>query len=314
MAEGASEQAASIEETSSSLEEIASMTKQNSENATTVNSLMSESKHSVDNGLKEMGEMKDAMGSISRASDDIAKITKVIEEIAFQTNLLALNAAVEAARAGEHGKGFAVVAEEVRNLAQRAGAASKDIAGLIQNAVEKAKAGHEVSEKLAHSLADIAEGVKKSGDIAAEVAAASREQSQGVDQISQAVAQMDTVTQQNAAAAEESASSSEELSAQSEMLDTLVRDLNRLVNGGATNGAAPRALAAAPKPKAALRLPAERPKGLPAPKVHVTAMKIGVDKGKAVVAARGSAGTRAKVPAGTAEEVIPFTDEDFKEF
>ncbi|MBI5179755.1 MAG: hypothetical protein HZA04_10915 [Nitrospinae bacterium] len=315
MAEGASEQAASIEETSSSLEEISSMTKQNADNATTVNGLMTESRRSVESGLAEMGEMKEAMASISKSSDDIAKITKVIEEIAFQTNLLALNAAVEAARAGEHGKGFAVVAEEVRNLAQRAGSASKDIAGLISNAVEKAKAGNEVSQKLAHSLADIAEGIKKSGDIAAEVAAASSEQSQGVSQISQAVEQMDSVTQASAASAEEAASGSEELSAQAEVLDATVQSLDRLVNGG-TDGAGARPVRALP-PKREARPLAERPKGLPAPKVHVKAMKIGVDKGKATVTARGEATARPslKVAAGkAAEEVIPFGEDDSKEF
>ncbi len=313
MAEGASEQAAAIEETSSSLEEVASMTKQNADNANTVNSLMAETKKAVEAGLSEMTEMSHAMESIRKASDDIAKIIKVIEEIAFQTNLLALNAAVEAARAGEHGKGFAVVAEEVRNLAQRASSASKDIAGLIGNAVERAQAGHQITERLAKSLNEMAAGIKKSGDIAAEVAAASREQSQGVEQINGAVTQMDSVTQANAASAEEAASGSEELAAQAEMLDGVVGDLNHLVNGG--NGSGNGHRQALPAHVAA------KPKGLPPPRGHeplkthaplmvkVKGMKLAADKGKTEKA-------EAKpVHAGVkAEEAIPFGDEEFKDF
>ncbi len=323
MAEGASEQAASIEETSASLEEVASMTKQNADNANAVNNLMTESKKAVETGLAEMTEMTHAMESIRKASDDIAKIIKVIEEIAFQTNLLALNAAVEAARAGEHGKGFAVVAEEVRNLAQRASTASKDIAGLIQNSVERAHAGHQITERLAKSLNEMATGIKKSGDIAAEVAAASREQSQGVEQINGAVTQMDSVTQANAASAEEAASGSEELAAQAEMLDGVVGDLNKLVNGSDGSGNGHR-----------LALPEHavaKPKGLPQPHarqpvtthapltVKVKGMKFTPNKGKVEKTASAEAGHGAPkstpVHAGAkAEEAIPFGDEEFKDF
>lgn len=313
MAEGASEQAASIEETSSSLEEVSSMTKQNADNADKVNSLMSDTKKAVDMGLSEMTEMSQAMESIRKASDDIAKIIKVIEEIAFQTNLLALNAAVEAARAGEHGKGFAVVAEEVRNLAQRASSASKDIAGLIGNAVERAQVGHQITERLAKSLNEMATGIKKSGDIAAEVAAASREQSQGIEQINGAVTQMDAVTQANAASAEEAASGSEELSAQAEMLDGVVGDLNHLVNGSGGSGNGHRQ--ALPERTVA------KPKGLPQPRAHeplkahaplsvkVKGMKFTADKGKAEKAATKPVHAGAK-----AEEAIPFGDQEFKDF
>jgi methyl-accepting chemotaxis protein len=310
MAEGASEQAASIEETSSSLEEVASMTKQNAENANTVNSLMGETKKAVETGLNEMTEMSQAMESIRKASDDIAKIIKVIEEIAFQTNLLALNAAVEAARAGEHGKGFAVVAEEVRNLAQRASSASKDIAGLIGNAVERAQAGHQITERLAKALNEMATGIKKSGDIAAEVAAASREQSQGVEQINQAVTQMDSVTQANAASAEEAASGSEELSAQAEVLDTIVGDLNHLVNGsnGSGNGGS------AHRPTLPARTertahPVAKPKGLPAP--HKAVLHKGGNGGHKFAA---PAQPRAVAKTVKADEVIPFGDDDMKDF
>ncbi|MBI5179087.1 MAG: methyl-accepting chemotaxis protein [Nitrospinae bacterium] len=308
MAEGASEQAASIEETSSSLEEISSMTKHNSDNSNAVNNLMADSKRVVDNGVVEMKEMTTAMGDIKKASDDIAKIIKVIEEIAFQTNLLALNAAVEAARAGEHGKGFAVVAEEVRNLAQRAASASKDIAGLIQNAVAKSDNGTEISSRVAKSLDEIADRIKKAGDLAAEVAAASIEQSQGVEQISKAVTQMDAVTQQNAATAEESASSSEELSAQAEVLNTLVQDLAGIIFGGSAAKVATTVKAAPSHREPAVHVAHAKPKGLPAPKVAA----------KRPAPAPAHAPAPAPAPKGPknvkAEEVIPFDDDDFKDF
>ncbi len=302
MAEGASEQAASIEETSSSLEEISSMTKHNADNSNAVNNLMSETKRGVDKGSGQMKELVTAMGDIKKASDDIAKIIKVIEEIAFQTNLLALNAAVEAARAGEHGKGFAVVAEEVRNLAQRAGTASKDIAQLIQNAVSKADSGNEITVQVAKSLEEIATGIKKAGDLAAEVAAASVEQAQGVEQINKAITQMDSVTQANAANAEEAASSSEELSAQAEVLNSNVLQLGAVIFGGEHGSRAP-AAAPARKPAPAARpaakpmgKPMAKPKGLPAPRKPAPAP-----------ASKGPRSVKA-------EEVIPFDDDDFKEF
>ncbi len=302
MAEGASEQAASIEETSSSLEEISSMTKHNADNSNAVNNLMGETKRGVDKGSGQMKELVTAMGDIKKASDDIAKIIKVIEEIAFQTNLLALNAAVEAARAGEHGKGFAVVAEEVRNLAQRAGTASKDIAQLISNAVSKADSGNEITVQVAKSLDEIATGIKKAGDLAAEVAAASVEQAQGVEQINKAVTQMDSVTQANAANAEEAASASEELSAQAELLNGHVQQLAGVIFGGEHGSHAPAAAPARrPAPKPAARpaaKPMAKPKGLPAPRKAAPAP---------APASKGPKSVKA-------EEVIPFDDDDFKEF
>ena len=231
LAQGASEQASSLETTAASLEQIASMTRQNADNANSANSLMQDGRRDVDAGSRSMEEMIKAMNSIKESSNEISKIIKVIEEIAFQTNLLALNAAVEAARAGEHGKGFAVVAEEVRNLAQRSATASKDTASLIENAVSKANDGSEIVQKAAKALDAISESTKKVGDLVSEIAAASNEQSKGVEEVNQAVSQMDSVTQQNASSAEESASASEELSAQAESMNDVVNDLVGIISG-----------------------------------------------------------------------------------
>ena len=236
LAQGASEQASSLESTVASLEEIATMTRQNADNANSANSLMENSRQDVENGSHSMQEMVSSMESIKDSSAEISKIIKVIEEIAFQTNLLALNAAVEAARAGEHGKGFAVVAEEVRNLAQRSATASKDTASLIENAVAKADEGSNIVQKAAKALEAISESTKKVGDLVSEIAAASNEQSKGVEQVNGAVNQMDAITQQNASSAEQSASASEELSAQAESMNDVVNDLVNIVQGRGGNG------------------------------------------------------------------------------
>jgi methyl-accepting chemotaxis protein len=234
LADGAGEQAASIEETSSSLEELASMTRRNSENAEKSNDLAKQACQAADKGSKDMAAMSSAMGAIKTSSDDIAKIIRTIDEIAFQTNILALNAAVEAARAGEAGMGFAVVADEVRNLAQRSAQAAKETAAKIEDAIGKTNQGVGLSEKVAQALNEIVAKVHEVDDLASEVANASREQSQGITQINTAVGQMDKVTQSNAATAEESAAAAEELNAQAETLKESVHQLMRLVGGART--------------------------------------------------------------------------------
>ncbi len=231
LAEGASEQAASLEETSASLEEMASMTKRNADNARQANELAAQARVAADTGSKDMVAMSEAMQEIKNSSDDIAKIIRTIDEIAFQTNILALNAAVEAARAGEAGMGFAVVADEVRNLAQRSALAAKETAAKIESAIAKTAQGVVINGKVAASLNEIVDKTRQVDTLAAEVASASREQSQGIQQVNIAVTQMDKITQSNAASAEESASAAQELNAQAVSLKEAVNELLRLVGG-----------------------------------------------------------------------------------
>ncbi len=231
LAEGATEQAAGLEETSSSLEEMSAMTKQNADNAQQANTLMEQAGKVVGEMAKATQEMNTSINDIKAGADETVKINKVIDEIAFQTNLLALNAAVEAARAGEAGKGFAVVAEEVRNLAMRSAEAAKNTADLLDGSQRKAENGVHVVEQVKTSLEQTQQNAGKVAGLIAEIAAASAEQAQGIDQVNTAVSQMDKVTQQTAANAEESASASEELSAQAEQMQGIVQDLVALVNG-----------------------------------------------------------------------------------
>jgi methyl-accepting chemotaxis protein/methyl-accepting chemotaxis protein-1 (serine sensor receptor) len=169
------------------------------------------------------------MASIQASSQQVAKIIKTIDEIAFQTNILALNAAVEAARAGEAGMGFAVVADEVRNLAQRSAQAAKDTAGLIEESIGKAQDGNHKVEQVAASISGITGSIASVKGLVDEVSVASRQQAQGIDQVSQAIAQMEKVTQTTAATAEESAAASEELSAQAAEAMAVIGRLKTLV-------------------------------------------------------------------------------------
>ncbi|MEI6128067.1 MAG: methyl-accepting chemotaxis protein, partial [Pseudomonadota bacterium] len=194
MSQGATEQASSLEEITSSMNEVGSQTRQNAENASQANKLASEARDAAEKGNSQMSKMVTAMGEINQSSQNIAKIIKVIDEIAFQTNLLALNAAVEAARAGKHGKGFAVVAEEVRNLAARSAKAAKETAELIEGSVKKVEGGTQIANQTAEALKEIVGVAGKVSDLVAEIAAASNEQAQGVSQITIGLGQIDQVT------------------------------------------------------------------------------------------------------------------------
>ncbi len=237
LAEGASEQAAAIEETSSSLEEMSSMTKQNAAHANEANNLMAETTLVVSRANSSMGELTASMAEISKASEETSKIIKSIDEIAFQTNLLALNAAVEAARAGAAGAGFAVVADEVRNLAMRVADAAKNTANLIEGTVKKINEGSEIVRKTSTEFLQVAASAEKISGLVGEIAAASNEQAQGIEQINRAVSEMDKVVQQNAANAEESASSSVEMNAQAAHMKGFIEDFVAIV-GRTANGAA----------------------------------------------------------------------------
>ena len=235
LAEGSSEQASAIEETSSSLEEMTSMTKQNAGNAVQADNLMKQTNEVVKKANSSMETLTNSMREISAASEETSKIIKTIDEIAFQTNLLALNAAVEAARAGEAGAGFAVVAEEVRNLAMRSADAAKNTSVLIEGTVKKIKDGSDLVAHTNEAFAEVAVSSSKVGELVGEIAAASQEQAQGIDQINKAVTEMDKVTQQTAANAEESASASEEMNAQAEQMKQVSVALVNII-GGSSDG------------------------------------------------------------------------------
>jgi methyl-accepting chemotaxis protein len=300
LADGASEQAASLEQTSSSMEEMSSMIKQNADHANQANVLMQDTNRVVEEANLAMKELIESMNGISTASEETGKIIKTIDEIAFQTNLLALNAAVEAARAGEAGAGFAVVADEVRNLAMRAAEAARNTANLIDGTVKKVKSGSDIVIRTNETFEKVSNESRKVADLINEITAASNEQAQGIDQINKAITEMDQVVQRNAANAEESASTSQEMSAQALEMKNYSEDLRAIIGGTQNGSAAKTILPSGQRIKKKLSTLEGRPNS-----VNPKGLSRRADPVK-----KTSAGNFKEIDP---EQVIPL-EEDFKEF
>jgi len=297
LAQGGSQQASSLEETSASMEELSSMTRQNTENAQQARGLVQEGKQAAERASDSMKELVVSMNQINEASEETAGIIKAIDEIAFQTNLLALNAAVEAARAGEAGAGFAVVADEVRNLALRAAEAAKNISQLITKTTEKTQRGAQLVTQTNEEFVGLVESTHKVSELVVEIAAASGEQAQSLEQINQSLSQIDQVTQSNAANAEESAAASEELSAQAATMEALVESLVSLVEGHG------RGLAEASQEPGRDN---QRPRGY--------LEYVGKGKKAKIKKLASAVENSNKEPKTKAEKAIPLEEEDFSDF
>ena len=233
LAEGASEQAAAVQETNASLQEISSIIHSTANNASQAKALANESQQAAQVGLDNINAMTAAMAAIEQSGNQVAKIVKAIDEIAFQTNILALNAAVEAARAGEAGAGFAVVADEVRSLAQRSAAAAHESSDKIETALKSSREGSQVLLRVRESFSNIDKKVRETDVLVAEIALAAKEQAQGIEHIGTALDQLGLVTQNNASNAEVSASAAEEMNVQSGVHRELTVKLFALVDGSA---------------------------------------------------------------------------------
>ena len=232
LAQGSTEQASAIEEITASIDDIAEKTKQNASQANAAADMMAKTIAEVKKGNEEMQHMVVAMKEINDSSENISKIIKVIDDIAFQTNILALNAAVEAARAGDAGKGFAVVAEEVRNLAAKSAAAAAETAEMIEDSIRKVEAGSKIADETAKALEQITVDVQESEVIVTEIAEASNYQATAIAQIDRAIEQVSQVVQTNSATSEECAAASVELSNQASRM----RDLISVYKLGDDNG------------------------------------------------------------------------------
>ncbi|WP_413581128.1 methyl-accepting chemotaxis protein [Bdellovibrio sp. HCB288] len=288
LSQSSTEAAASLEETVAALEELTSMVQMNSDNAKQAASLSASSRSSAEAGEADIKNLITAMNDISQSSKKIEEIISVIDDIAFQTNLLALNAAVEAARAGEQGKGFAVVAEAVRALAQRSASSAKDISSLIKDSVSQIDHGSKIADQSGTVLANIVNSIKKVSDLNNEIAAASSEQTTGIQQISKAMNQLDQSSQSNAASAEEIAATSGEINNLATTTQTLTVELTQVIYG--SSDVVPMQTVETEKPKKAAHKAA-------APKV--------LQFKKAPVKATPAKAAKAE----TSEDLIPFDDD-----
>ncbi len=290
LADGASRQAASVEESSASMEEVASMSRRDADNAKEADNLMRDTKKVINEAGTSMTRMTESMAEISAASAETQKIVKTIDEIAFQTNLLALNAAVEAARAGEAGAGFAVVADEVRNLAMRAAEAAKNTSGLIEGTVQKVQVGTSLVEETSKSFGSVSDGTDRIAVLIAEIASSAAEQAAALAQMNQSLQEIETVTQSNASAAEQAAAASEELSGQADMMKSYVEELLAFVEGRTARAQHGTGAVAAKRPQ-------PRPQAAPVKSLPT----VPAEKKKTSAASK-------------AAEAIPFDDDDFEDF
>ena len=294
LAEGASTQASSVEEVSATVEQSTAINTQNAENAKEADILAKDANEAASKGNEKVQNLMKSMDHITTSSEQIAKIIKTIDEIAFQTNLLALNAAVEAARAGEHGLGFAVVADEVKNLASRSAQAAKETESIIQSSIEQVKSGNAIAKETDEAFSDILDKIKKTSDLISEIAISAKEQSEGMNQIAQAMGNIDEVTQQNAASSEEAAAAAEELNAQANAMLESVADIGAMVGVHVELGGG------ASQTRKVRREPVKQVERKPASQVQ----KKSPEKPKPQPPKRSSSN----------DEVFPLDDSDLKEF